>query len=149
MNLGELIRESVERFGEKAFLVERGPYRRKEFTYQEVYERALALCGMFAKAGVKKGDRVLVYLPNGADYVSILWACALSGVIVVPIDFNNKTDFVERIYKIVGARYVFCSVFKAPTKVKRIFSEELGEVYDKFRNYNLKDMIEVSADDIF
>ncbi len=146
-NLAKLIAESVEKHKDEIFLVDREIYRRREYSYETVYKKARALCGLFDSKGIKKGDKVVIYLPNSSDYVSLLWACALSGVIAVPVDSNFNFDFVQRIYRAVEAKLVFCSLFKSPDKVRRIYVEELSEVYDRFSEFNVKGNIE--GEDVF
>jgi TnpA family transposase len=41
--VANLIKESVNKFDKEIFLVDRGLYRTKEFSYQEIYELALSL----------------------------------------------------------------------------------------------------------
>ena len=99
---------------------------------------------VFEDKNIKKGDKVLIYSFNSADYATVLWACATSGVIAVPIDFNNNFEFVKKIYAEVGASSIFCSVLKDPLCGDRIFFESLGEYYDKdlegfASNYKIKD----------
>ena len=121
MILTDLIKKAVENYSSKIFIVDRELYRRKEYSYEEIYRRAEALGGFFFENKIKKGDKILIYLPNSSNYSIILWACALSGVIAVPIDFNNKTDFVDTIYNKVKAKLVFCSVFKASKKGNKYY----------------------------
>src|SRR3989338_8203641 len=97
--LASLIKDAAEDYKNRAFIVERGAYIRKEFTYGQIYEKALLLCSYFQGQKIKKGDKIIIYLPNSSDYVSLLWACALSGVIAVPIDFNSNAEFASKIYK--------------------------------------------------
>jgi long-chain acyl-CoA synthetase len=145
--LSALIKEAVEKYQDKAFIVDRELYRRKEYTYKEIYDKALSLCSYFEKKDIKKGDKIIIYLPNSSDYASLLWACTLSGVVAVPIDFNTNQEFAEKIYKNVMAKLVFCSVFKQPSKCKRYYQEEMSNIYDKFegKEPNAK----IHAEDIF
>src|SRR3990172_6765817 len=99
MTLSRLIKESVSRYKDKIFIVDRGVYIRIEYTYSEIYNNALSICSYFQENKIKKGDKIIIYLPNSSDYASLLWACALSGAIAVPLDFNSNPDFVSLIYK--------------------------------------------------
>ena len=120
-----LIEDTLKEYSQEIFIIEKNLYRRKTYTYQQVYDRAISLCTYFAEKQIRKGDKIIIYLPNSSDYAALLWACALSGVIVVPIDFSSNQDFLEKIYKKVGARLVFCSVFKKPELTKCFFVEEM------------------------
>ncbi len=147
MILADLIKKSVSEYSNEIFIIERGLYRRKEFTYQDIYERATALCGLFFKKGIKKGDKIIIYLPNSADYASLLWACALSGVVAVPIDFNSNEDFVDIIYERVNAKINFCSLLRFKSKHNNYFVEELSKVYSDSERYKVKE--EIKENDIY
>ena len=141
MTLDSLIRKAVAEFSDRTFIVDKELYRRKEFGYNEIFKRANSLCGFFRKKGIKKGDKIIIYLPNSSDYASLLWACALSGAIAVPLDFNSNPDFVSLIYKKAKAKLVFCSVFKSPEKCIKCHLEEMSEIYEKFREFHASEKI--------
>jgi len=147
MNLSELIKSSVKRYKKKIFIIERGLYRRKTYTYQKIYDQAISLCGYFAEQKIKKKDKVIIYLPNSPDYASVLWACALSGVIAVPIDFNSNKEFVEKIYRNVGGKLIICSLFNQTDFGNKIYVEQLEEKYGEYVNYKIKEKIK--EEDIF
>ena len=74
MIIAELIKKAVNDYANKEFIIERELYRRKSYTYQQVYEKAISICAYFEKNKIKKGDKIIIYLPNSIDYVSLLWA---------------------------------------------------------------------------
>jgi len=151
MIIAELIKKAVNDYANKEFIIERELYRRKSYTYQQVYEKAISICAYFEKNKIKKGDKIIIYLPNSIDYVSLLWACALSGVIAVPIDFNNNTDFILKVDKQVKSKLIFCSIFKSPLfeKKKQIYQEEMEKVYSIIAE-NLKELAKkLDEEDIF
>lgn len=143
MTLASLIEQSVTKFPEKPFIIERCLYRRKVFTYKDIYNRAQALISFFKEQSIKKGDKIILYLPNNPDYASLLWACALSGVIAVPLDFNSNTEFIEKIFNKIKAKQVFCSAIKQPNLKKIKLIESLDEIYNKplsnIKKANIKD----------
>jgi len=147
--LSELIKEAVENNSQEIFIIERELYRRKIFTYQQIYDHSLSICSYFKARNIGKGDKILIYLPNSSDYVSLLFACALSGVIAVPVDFNSKDEFAEKIYHQVKAKLIFCSIFKQPQKCKKFYQEEFDSIYDNFKpqetnnKLNPKDVFEI------
>ena len=55
-----------------------------ERTYGEVYERALRAAGVLVSTGVGAGDRVLVHLPNRAEFFDAWFGCAVLGAVMVP-----------------------------------------------------------------
>jgi len=144
-----LIEDALKEYPQEIFIIEKNLYRRNTYTYQQVYDKALSICAYFKEKKIEKGDKVMIYLPNSSNYVALIWACALSGVIFVPIDFSNNQDFAEKIYRKVGAKLIFCSVFKKPESCKCFFSEEMSTLYSKYvpdiSILNRK----ISANDIF
>jgi long-chain acyl-CoA synthetase len=145
--LSELIKKAVKDHSQEIFVVERELYRRKTFTYQEIYNYSLSICNYFKENSIKKGDKIIIYLPNSGDYVSLLFACALSGVIAVPLDFNSNQEFAEKIYNQVKAKLVFCSIFKQPQKCKKFYQEETSLIYDKFPAKEIS--AKLSPEDVF
>lgn len=73
----------LERRGNKNALIwakdEPGEYQ--NITYQEVYENVCRLTNLLEAQGVKKGDRVCIYLPMIPELVYSLLACARIGAI--------------------------------------------------------------------
>jgi oxalate---CoA ligase len=55
-------------------------------TYGQAAERIGALAGCFAAAGVRRGDRVALALPNGPDFVLLLLAVTALGAAAAPLN---------------------------------------------------------------
>ncbi|GGY21488.1 propionyl-CoA synthetase [Rhodanobacter panaciterrae] len=53
----------------------------REFTYRELYWEVNAFAAVLRSLGVGKGDRVVIYLPNMAEAVFAMLACARIGAI--------------------------------------------------------------------
>lgn len=135
--LAKYILEAVKKYENKTFLIDRGAYRRKAHTYKEIYRKSEAICGFFEKNKIKKKDKIMIYLPNSSDYAALLWACAFSGVIAVPIDFNSNTEFANKIAELTQVKIIFCSVYKQPDKGKRYYQEELDKIYTQFKDIEI------------
>lgn len=73
----------LEKRGQKSALIwakdEPGEYQ--NITYQEVYEQVCRLSNLLKMNGVKKGDRVCIYLPMVPELVYSVLACARIGAI--------------------------------------------------------------------
>lgn len=69
--------------GQKAALIwaKDAPGEYQEITYQEVYENVCRLTNLLEAQGVKKGDRVCIYLPMIPEIVYSTLACARLGAI--------------------------------------------------------------------
>ena len=69
--------------GEQAALVYESPVtdKRDTFTYSDLLEQVSRTAGMIAAAGVKKGDRVIIYMPMIPETVFAMLACARIGAV--------------------------------------------------------------------
>jgi long-chain acyl-CoA synthetase len=109
LTLAYHIKTLAEKYADRPAIAVKSAFRTFSFSYREMYRRSLALANYLAHKGIHKGDRILVWSYNGEQYASILLGCALSGVVIVPIDFGSKADFVRLIAEEVGARCLFHS----------------------------------------
>ncbi len=95
--------------GRECAYVQRRGYRAVRWSYGQVAETAFRFARELEKRGIEKGERVLLWGPNSAEWVSVFFGCALRGVIVVPIDEASAPDFVGRISEHVAAQLLVCS----------------------------------------
>lgn len=109
--------------------VHRRGYRTERWSYGEVHDRARALARELAGRGLQKGERVLLWGENCAEWVAAFIGCVLAGVVVVPMDDAALPDFAQRVSRQVNAKVIFCSQKHAsewPTA--RVFIlEEIGK----------------------
>ena len=120
---------------ERAFRQKRG-YRTESFTYGDVLKMAFGFTGQLAARRIAKGDRVMVWGENCAEWAAVFFGCALRGVIVVPMDDGSATDFAMRVFQQVDARLLVgsrrhidkCSIsgFSAATLYLEDVSPTLG-----------------------
>ena len=57
-------------------------------TYAELADRAERLAGALHAAGVRRGDRVATLTENRPEHVEVLFACALGGFVLVPLNWR-------------------------------------------------------------
>jgi len=88
---------------ERAYRQRRG-YRTESFTYGEILEMASGFARKLEARGIAKGDRVMVWGENCAEWVAVFFGCALCGVIVVPMDDGSAVDFAMRVFRQVSAK---------------------------------------------
>jgi long-chain acyl-CoA synthetase len=93
---------------ECAYRQRRG-YRTESFTYGEVQAMAVAFAQKLEARGIAKGDRVMLWGENSAEWVAAFFGCALIGVIVVPMDDGASTDFAVRVLQQVQAKLLVVS----------------------------------------
>jgi len=73
-------------------------------TYAEAAQCAESFAEHLRKAGISKGERVMLWGENRPEWVVALWGCLLEGVIAVPLDFRSSAAMVRRVAGIVEAR---------------------------------------------
>src|SRR6266851_3222057 len=93
---------------ERAYGQRRG-YRMEWFTYGQVLEMAFGFCRKLKTLRIGKGDRVMLWGENCAEWVAAFFGCALGGVIVVPMDDGASAEFAARVAQQVEARLWVCS----------------------------------------
>lgn len=86
------------------FVIHDDGYRVRRFTYAQVTRAARAHAARLADAGVTRGDRMLLWGENSAEWLACYWGAVISGVVVVPIDYRSSAAFAARVAAIVGAR---------------------------------------------
>src|SRR6266851_2464895 len=64
-----------------------------QLTFRELDDRVASLAAALTRRGFRTGDRLALLLPNGPEYVELVYACSRLGVIVVPI--NTRLSIVE------------------------------------------------------
>ncbi len=100
--------DDFERWGDDcAFVFPRG-YRRERWSYRRVAGVAYQFARELEARNIAKGDAVLLWCPNCAEWVAAFLGCALCGVIAVPVDDAASPDFARRISGQVRTRLVLC-----------------------------------------
>jgi fatty acid CoA ligase FadD22 len=69
-----------------AYLVRRSAGTFDTYTFNDAYMAVRATAAVFAAAGVRPGDRVLIALPDGMGFVRAFLAALYSGAIAVPVN---------------------------------------------------------------
>lgn len=82
MRLELLLAGHARRTPEKTAVVIHG----KRINYLDLHESALRVAAGLRGLGVQAGDRVLAYLPNGIEFVQLMFASFHLGAILVPVN---------------------------------------------------------------
>ncbi|HEY3619502.1 MAG TPA: AMP-binding protein, partial [Candidatus Sulfotelmatobacter sp.] len=88
---------------------QRRGYRTESFTYDQVLRLALGFARELGRRGISEGDRVMLWGENSAEWVAAYFGCALSGVVVVPMDDASAADFAARVFQRVSAKLLVAS----------------------------------------
>ena len=107
-SVGEYLHKFIALEHQCAYIQRRG-YRTVRWSYIEVAQTAFRFARELEGRGIAKGDRVLLWGPNSAEWVSAFFGCALAGVAAVPMDNVSAPDFVQRVFEQVNAKLLVCS----------------------------------------
>src|SRR5215813_2188350 len=95
--------------GSECAYVQRRGYRTERWSYRKVAETAFQFARELEEREINKGERVLIWGPNCAEWVAAFFGCALRGIVVVPMDRTASPDFALRVAQKVNATLVLCS----------------------------------------
>jgi long-chain acyl-CoA synthetase len=100
--------DDFERWGgDCAYVFPRG-YRHERWSYSRVAGVAYQFARELEARHITKGDAVLLWSPNCAEWVAAFLGCALYGAIAVPVDDAASPDFARRIGAQVRTKVVLC-----------------------------------------
>src|ERR1700758_4316696 len=69
----------------------------RSFIFRELHTRVEGIAATLSSHGFGVGDRLALLLPNGPDYIELLYACSMLGVIAVPLNTRLSTKEIDRV----------------------------------------------------
>ncbi len=126
-SIGEYLGSFLQRGQQHAYVQRRG-YRTARWTYRQIAELAFRCARELANRGIVKGERVLIWGPNSAEWVAAFFGCALRGVIVVPMDDAAAPEFALRVAQKVSTKLLVCSREHAQNGLPTLLLDDLQEV---------------------
>jgi acyl-CoA synthetase (AMP-forming)/AMP-acid ligase II len=66
-------------------------------TFRELHDRVAAIAAALCRHGFRAGDRLAMLLPNEADYLELVYACAWLGVIAVPVNIRLSVTEIDHL----------------------------------------------------
>jgi long-chain acyl-CoA synthetase len=118
MQVEEFLETSARRFPDKTALVCDG----RRWTYRQIDERANSLAHAMIDAGVRRGDRVAVYLENSVETVLSVFAALKAGGVFLVV---NPTVKAEKLAYILNNCRAVCVV--TDTKKARTLEDMWGD----------------------
>ena len=76
-------------------------------TYGELFERSQRVAALLHQAGLRRGDGVVLVLPNRTEFFEITWGCQLSGLYYSAVNTHFTPDEVAYVIDDSGAKAVF------------------------------------------
>ena len=123
-SVGEWLSDFLVHGKECAYVQKRG-YRTERWSHAQVAGLAFQFARELESRGIAKGDRVMIWGENCAEWVAAFLGCALLGVIAVPMDDAATDDFALRVTREAGARLTVCSHGHSAGGVPSLILEEL------------------------
>lgn len=74
-----MLQERAERFGDLTAVVD----GERRWTYRELHERSLRVAAGLLRLGLQAGERVIIQLPNIAEFFSVTFGCIRAGLVPV------------------------------------------------------------------
>ena len=108
-SLAEFFLKNFQAHGHECAYRQRRGYRTESRTYNEVLAMAFGVSRELETRGLAKGDRVMLWGGNSAEWVAAFFGCVLRGVIVVPMDDAATPDFAMRVFRKVSAKLLIAS----------------------------------------
>jgi long-chain acyl-CoA synthetase len=66
-------------------------------TFRELHDRVGGIAAALSRHGFRSGDRLALLLPNGPEYIELVYACAWLGVTSVPLNIRLSAVEIDRV----------------------------------------------------
>jgi long-chain acyl-CoA synthetase len=109
-SLGKLLDQTADRFGGSLGLT----YSGRNWTWTELRDQCNRLAGGLARLGVRRGDRVLMALPNCPEYIFSFFAIQKLGAIVVNAGPLIGPDDLQQILSVSTPKVIIGLDLQAP-----------------------------------
>jgi len=123
-SLFEYLDHFLQRGNETAYVQPHG-YRTVRWSYRQVADLAFQFARELDARSITKGERILLWAPNSAEWVAVFLGCALRGVVVVPMDDVASPDFALRVHQQVDAKLQVCSRDHVQQSIPALTLEDL------------------------
>src|SRR5207244_7010704 len=100
--------ENFRRHGFECAYVDHRGYRSGRWSYGQIAEMASQFARELEKRGIGKGDRVLIWGRNCAEWVAGFFGCALRGAVIVPMDDAHHRGSEEHTSELQSADQLLC-----------------------------------------
>ncbi|MBW0089667.1 AMP-binding protein [Pseudonocardia sp. KRD-184] len=105
MNIAALLADGIARAADRPALVQGD----RTLTYRALGERVGRLAAGYAGLGLRRGDRIVLVMPNRPELVEAMWAAFHGGFVAVPVNWHLHPDEVGYIVRHSGASAVVVS----------------------------------------
>ena len=107
--LQQLLSESARRFDARPALVIRPSFRTRTWRYRDLATVVPRAARVLADAGLRPGDRAMIWAVNRPEWGIALLATAHAGGVAVPLDIRHTVEFGRKILAQTGATIVIAT----------------------------------------
>jgi len=93
--LPQMMSRNARLIGDRVF----ARYEGEELTFSQLDQQARQLATLLSQHGIKKGDPVGLFFPNGLGFIKTYWACQALGAIAVPMSPMLRPPEIAHIAK--------------------------------------------------
>ena len=88
------------------------------FTNSDIFSKVLSLVGLLKENKVTSGDRIAYLAKNSSEFIELMYASSILGLVMVPINFRLAYEEVKFIIQDSGSKII-------------VFGEEFNELVEK------------------
>ncbi len=150
MNIKNLLLEKAEKFPLKPSII----FEDKTITFKELKESVFLFSQYLLNSGIRKGDKVSIYLPNLPEYIISYLSIWNLGATAVPLDFMFTQSELENMILHSESKILICEEkkginfeeLKRKTNLKKIIFLEDFKNIDK--NLKYKNSVQINPEDL-
>jgi len=105
MTIKELLESRAEKDGDKTFVY----FEDQVINFADFDKRVNKAAALMRGLGIKKGDNVLLLIPNCPEFLYLWFALAKIGGVMVPLNVHLRGDALKYIINHCQAKYIFVS----------------------------------------
>ena len=77
-----------------------GEDQQTTLSFAQLQRRALGLLGTLQRRGLTAGDAVILFVQDNARLLEMFWACALGGLVPVPLAVGNADEHRRKLFRV-------------------------------------------------
>ena len=118
--LPEIIKNSANRFPDNVAF----RYENESLTFKELLKRSNGLAFMLRELGVKRGDRVGIFLDSSLETAISVYGIMTAGAVFVPLDSNTPAARIAFVINDCGIRHIISSK-KQSRSLNKVLEENI------------------------
>lgn len=103
MNISNLLARGARKYPKNIAVISMG----KETTYEQLENLVNRVANKLIDAGIKKGDKIAIFMPNVLEFVTMYFAIQRVGAVVVPINAKFVKKEIEYVLEHSDAKAIF------------------------------------------